>query len=206
MGIIHPPIFLGWQIIVVCFLPIYFFPFIYWSTINLPCTRLENSDDVNPFPPGISPSGTNSVSTESSDPFNAQNGSPSPPNTSTLPNDANVTSNTLVLRSNEITPPSSGSGDGPTGNSPTSGGAASSAAGSGSGSGQDGGGNGGATNNSLSTQHPFLFEPPARTSRGTEGRTISLKANHFEIRVAKGIWYHYDISISPDKCPRRVNR
>ncbi|VDL33706.1 unnamed protein product [Hymenolepis diminuta] len=166
----------------------------------------ENSDDVNPFPTGISPSGTNSVSTESSDPFNAQNSSPSPPNTSTLPNDANVTSNTLVLRSNEITPPSSGSGDGPTGNSPTSGGAASSATGSGSGSGQDGGGNGGATNNSLSTQHPFLFEPPARTSRGTEGRTISLKANHFEIRVAKGIWYHYDISISPDKCPRRVNR
>lgn len=162
--------------------------------------QLENGDEVNPFPPGISPSGTNS--TESSDPFNAHNSSPSPPNSAALANDANANSNTLVHRSNEITPPSSGSGDGPAGNSPPSGGAASSAAGSGSG--QDGGSGGGANNNLAS--YPFLFEPPTRTSRGTEGRTISLKANHFEIRVGKGTWYHYDISISPDKCPRRVNR
>ncbi|XP_012942742.1 protein argonaute-1 [Aplysia californica] len=50
------------------------------------------------------------------------------------------------------------------------------------------------------------FVSPPRPNQGTEGRTISLRANHFQVRVPKGIIHHYDISITPDKCPRRVNR
>ncbi|XP_076457163.1 protein argonaute-2-like isoform X5 [Babylonia areolata] len=50
------------------------------------------------------------------------------------------------------------------------------------------------------------FTSPARPNHGTEGRTILLRANHFQVRIPKGYIHHYDVSITPDKCPRRVNR
>ena len=50
------------------------------------------------------------------------------------------------------------------------------------------------------------FVSPPRPNVGSEGRTIPLRANHFQVRVPKGIIHHYEVSISPDKCPRRVNR
>ncbi|KAL3320560.1 argonaute 1 [Cichlidogyrus casuarinus] len=50
------------------------------------------------------------------------------------------------------------------------------------------------------------FEPPMRPGVGTEGRQIQLRANHFEIRIPKGFFHHYDVQITPEKCPRRINR
>ena len=38
------------------------------------------------------------------------------------------------------------------------------------------------------------------------GRQIALRANFFKVRLPQGVIHHYDISILPDKCPRRVNR
>lgn len=50
------------------------------------------------------------------------------------------------------------------------------------------------------------FICPPRPNRGTDGRPILLRANHFQVRIPKGFIHHYEISITPDKCPRRVNR
>ncbi|XP_074657018.1 protein argonaute-2-like [Tubulanus polymorphus] len=50
------------------------------------------------------------------------------------------------------------------------------------------------------------FQCPARPNHGTDGRPIMLRANHFQVHMPKGFIHHYDISITPDKCPRRVNR
>ncbi|XP_067937270.1 protein argonaute-2-like [Watersipora subatra] len=50
------------------------------------------------------------------------------------------------------------------------------------------------------------FKCPARPNHGSEGRPILLRANHFQVRMPRGSIHHYDVSISPDKCPRRVNR
>ncbi|XP_074656844.1 protein argonaute-2-like isoform X2 [Tubulanus polymorphus] len=50
------------------------------------------------------------------------------------------------------------------------------------------------------------FASPARPNHGTEGRPIMLRANHFQVHMPKGLIHHYEVSISPDKCPRRVNR
>ncbi|KAL4218512.1 argonaute 1 [Mactra antiquata] len=50
------------------------------------------------------------------------------------------------------------------------------------------------------------FICPPRPNTGTDGRPILLRANHFQVRIPKGFIHHYDISITPDKCPRRVNR
>ncbi|XP_046362549.1 protein argonaute-2-like isoform X2 [Haliotis cracherodii] len=50
------------------------------------------------------------------------------------------------------------------------------------------------------------FICPPRPGVGSEGRAILLRANHFQVRVPKGFIHHYDVSITPDKCPRRVNR
>ncbi|VEL13180.1 unnamed protein product [Protopolystoma xenopodis] len=58
----------------------------------------------------------------------------------------------------------------------------------------------------LPSEYSSPFEPPIRPNQGSEGRPIALRANHFEIRVPKGYLHHYDVSITPDKCPRRVNR
>uniref|UniRef100_A0A183T6C1 Protein argonaute-1 n=1 Tax=Schistocephalus solidus TaxID=70667 RepID=A0A183T6C1_SCHSO len=109
---------------------------------------------------------------------------------------------------NEITPPMC-SGDGPSlgsggsaGSSGTTGGGSS--GGAPCGSGGSTGGNGLGQHQPI--QHTVQFEPPPRPGRGTEGRPIALRANHFEIRMPKGFLHHYDVAISPDKCPRRVNR
>ena len=33
-----------------------------------------------------------------------------------------------------------------------------------------------------------------------------LRANHFQISMPRGYIHHYHVSITPDKCPRKVNR
>ena len=50
------------------------------------------------------------------------------------------------------------------------------------------------------------FAPPKRPNFGTVGKPIALRTNFFQVRLPKGDIHHYDLSISPDKCPRRVNR
>lgn len=47
---------------------------------------------------------------------------------------------------------------------------------------------------------------PRRPGIGLEGRKILLRANHFQMKIPHGDIYHYDVTISPEKCPRRVNR
>ncbi|TGZ63182.1 hypothetical protein CRM22_007061 [Opisthorchis felineus] len=113
---------------------------------------------------------------------------------------------------NGSSPPAVGSG----GDVPSVGGGGGSASSAGAGSNSSGsGGAGGSTGgsgscsgmgHSASSQHLIQFEPPARPGRGSDGRAISLRANHFEIRMPKGFLHHYDVSIVPEKCPRRVNR
>lgn len=51
-----------------------------------------------------------------------------------------------------------------------------------------------------------LFMCPRRPNIGREGRPIPLRANHFQITMPRGYIHHYHVSISPDKCPRKVNR
>lgn len=50
------------------------------------------------------------------------------------------------------------------------------------------------------------FTAPRRPNLGREGRPITLRANHFQITMPRGYVHHYEISIQPDKCPRKVNR
>jgi eukaryotic translation initiation factor 2C len=50
------------------------------------------------------------------------------------------------------------------------------------------------------------FTCPRRPNLGHEGRPIILRANHFQISMPRGYIHHYEISIQPDKCPRKVNR
>lgn len=38
------------------------------------------------------------------------------------------------------------------------------------------------------------------------GKAIALRTNFFQVKLPKGDIHHYDLSIAPDKCPRRVNR
>ena len=52
----------------------------------------------------------------------------------------------------------------------------------------------------------IVFLCPRRPNLGHEGRPIVLKANHFQISMPRGFIHHYDVSIQPDKCPRKVNR
>lgn len=51
---------------------------------------------------------------------------------------------------------------------------------------------------------PPHFQCPRRPNLGREGRPIGLKANHFQITMPRGFVHHYDVSIQPDKCPRKV--
>jgi len=51
-----------------------------------------------------------------------------------------------------------------------------------------------------------VFNCPRRPNLGREGRPIVLRANHFRIDMPRGYLNHYQIYITPDKCPRRVNR
>ncbi|KAE8750333.1 Argonaute 1 [Frankliniella occidentalis] len=51
-----------------------------------------------------------------------------------------------------------------------------------------------------------MFNCPRRPNLGRDGRTILLRANHFQVTMPRGFVHHYDINIQPDKCPRKVNR
>jgi hypothetical protein len=53
---------------------------------------------------------------------------------------------------------------------------------------------------------PVQYLPPPRTTLGTEGKTIRLHANHFIMNVPKGFLYQYNVTITPEKCPKRINR
>jgi eukaryotic translation initiation factor 2C len=68
----------------------------------------------------------------------------------------------------------------------------------------------GATSTALATVPPTtdppVFQCPRRPNLGREGRPIGLKANHFQVTMPRGFVHHYDVSIQPDKCPRKVNR
>lgn len=50
------------------------------------------------------------------------------------------------------------------------------------------------------------FRSPSRPNHGMEGQPIHLRANHFQVTIPRGFVHHYEVNISPDKCPRRVNR
>lgn len=62
------------------------------------------------------------------------------------------------------------------------------------------------TTTSGSSSPPIDFRSPRRPNHGQEGRPILLRANHFQVRMPRGYIHHYEVSIVPDKCPRRVNR
>lgn len=51
-----------------------------------------------------------------------------------------------------------------------------------------------------------VFTCPRRPNLGREGRPIVLRANHFQISMPRGFVHHYEVTIQPDKCPRKVNR
>ena len=51
-----------------------------------------------------------------------------------------------------------------------------------------------------------IFYCPRRPNIGREGKPILLRANHVQINMPRGDIHHYNISIVPDKCPRKVNR
>ena len=52
------------------------------------------------------------------------------------------------------------------------------------------------------------LRPPKRPSHGTVGRPIKLRANFFQINVSPKLTYlyHYDVEITPNKCPKVVKR
>jgi hypothetical protein len=50
------------------------------------------------------------------------------------------------------------------------------------------------------------FQCPKRPNQGTEGKAISLRANHFQVQVGAKHVQFYAVDIQPDKCPRKVNR
>ncbi|KAL3224752.1 hypothetical protein MRX96_026343 [Rhipicephalus microplus] len=50
------------------------------------------------------------------------------------------------------------------------------------------------------------FAPPPRPAPGTIGTPIKLRANHFTISMPGWRLYHYDVTITPEKCPHSVNR
>lgn len=51
-----------------------------------------------------------------------------------------------------------------------------------------------------------LFLCPRRPAEGNEGRIIKLRANHFPIIIKAANIFQYDVTITPDRCPRKVNR
>uniref|UniRef100_A0A8R1DNM3 Protein argonaute-1 n=3 Tax=Caenorhabditis japonica TaxID=281687 RepID=A0A8R1DNM3_CAEJA len=55
-------------------------------------------------------------------------------------------------------------------------------------------------------QSGVQFQCPRRPNHGVEGRSILLRANHFAVRIPGGTIQHYQVDVTPDKCPRRVNR
>ncbi|CAB3400830.1 unnamed protein product [Caenorhabditis bovis] len=59
---------------------------------------------------------------------------------------------------------------------------------------------------SIQTSTGVQFQCPKRPNHGIEGRSILLRANHFAVRIPGGTIQHYQVDVTPDKCPRRVNR
>lgn len=57
----------------------------------------------------------------------------------------------------------------------------------------------------ITGQQVDILGPPKRPSFGTKGRAIQLQANYFELKLPKGDMHHYDVAITPDKCPRAIN-
>jgi eukaryotic translation initiation factor 2C len=58
----------------------------------------------------------------------------------------------------------------------------------------------------LNTDVVPIFNSPRRPNVGMDGRPIVLRANHFQITMPRGFLHHYEITITPDKCPRKINR
>ena len=52
------------------------------------------------------------------------------------------------------------------------------------------------------------LRPPKRPDHGTVGRPIKLRANFFRLNISPKMTdlYHYDVEITPDKCPKAVKR
>ena len=50
--------------------------------------------------------------------------------------------------------------------------------------------------------------PPKRPDHGTVGRPIRLRTNLFRLNISPELsdLYHYDVEITPNKCPRTVKR
>jgi len=50
--------------------------------------------------------------------------------------------------------------------------------------------------------------PTKRPDYGTAGRPIRLRANFFRLNISSQLSdvFHYDVEITPDKCPRSVKR
>ena len=50
--------------------------------------------------------------------------------------------------------------------------------------------------------------PPKKPGYGTVGRPIKLRANFFRMNISPRLsdLYHYDVEITPDRCPRMVRR
>lgn len=57
-----------------------------------------------------------------------------------------------------------------------------------------------------SQQLSFTFPIPKRPDHGQQGREIALKANHFKVSIPGGNVQYYQVDVSPEKCPRKVNR
>lgn len=66
--------------------------------------------------------------------------------------------------------------------------------------------NNNSNNSSSSALSTINYLPPPRTSFGTEGKVIRLRANHFIMSIQTGYLYQYSVNITPDKCPKRINR
>ncbi|KAI6226677.1 Protein argonaute-2 [Aphelenchoides besseyi] len=60
--------------------------------------------------------------------------------------------------------------------------------------------------NQLTGQVAPQFQCPKRPNQGTDGKQICLRANHFQVQIAAKNVQFYAIDITPDKCPRKVNR
>lgn len=68
------------------------------------------------------------------------------------------------------------------------------------------GGNGSGNGSGTGSENHSMFVAPRRPNYGRNGYPILLRANHFQITMPRGFLHHYDITITPDKCPRKINR
>lgn len=119
----------------------------------------------------------------------------------------------LPLGGTGLGAPGAPTGMGPGGSSTAPGGFGGSSSSGASGSGDmttrlplQGDASGGSASGDPPSGSPPVFVCPRRPGLGHEGRSILLRANHFPITMPRGYLHHYDITISPDKCPRKINR